>query len=240
MGILSWFHITESTKGQLRKENDELKERISQMENELQSFARSQPNNTEERVIPATLDTNLLSLASPTQVTDQEPVPPSFNSNHKEILIPEGSTGYDYPTIFSMPFKFRTEQVRVVDPYIRLWYQIDNFERFCGDLVDHANMNKMGLGKITLTTCKADEANVEEQNRRFERLGKDWLQRLHGIELELIWADDKLLHHRHIDFCNGWKVLIDRGLNIYKPTTRKVPNDKFPCRQTKVDIIYHP
>jgi hypothetical protein len=109
-------------------------------------------------------------------VTDQEPVPPSFNSNHKEILIPEGSTGYDYPTIFSMPFKFRTEQVRVVDPYIRLWYQvcanldcdgtydifffflqIDNFERFCGDLVDHANMNKMGLGKITLTTCKADE-----------------------------------------------------------------------------------
>ncbi|ELU11627.1 hypothetical protein CAPTEDRAFT_190638 [Capitella teleta] len=185
----------QSTKGQLRKENDDLKEKISQMENELQRFAQSQRNNIEERVVSTTLDTNLSSLASPTQVTDQEQVLPPLNCYREKIWIPDDSTWYGYLNIFKTPFKYQTKKVLVVDPYIQQSYQIENFESFCFDLV---HKTKMGLRKITLMTCKANEGNTR-QEQRLMSFGKDWLEKRYGIKLEIRWVDDKLLHRRHIE-----------------------------------------
>ena len=101
--------------------------------------------------------------------------------------------------------------MKVTDPYIRLFYQVRNLMEFIETVVRQKAEDEEV--KIHLVTV-ADELDPEGQ--------KELLQKIEvscspvGIEFSYEFVDAKSIHARHIIADNGWKIALDRGLDIFQ------------------------
>ncbi len=107
----------------------------------------------------------------------------------------------------------------VTDPYIRLFYQARNFMEFLETIARHkAEDEEIAVHLVTVE----DEFNGDQQRAYLEQMETAAA----AIGLQLTWEYDvtNTLHARHIVTDNGWKILLDRGLDIYQ---RYEMNDAF-------------
>ena len=65
-----------------------------------------------------------------------------------------------------------------------------------------------------------DDGNIEEQTECLDGIAEACI----GTGVEFTWAFDKsgTLHARDISTDSGWKMVLDRGLDIFQPTPRKM------------------
>lgn len=149
----------------------------------------------------------------------------------KTIHIHEGETGYSYQNLFG-PYLKGAKKIYVVDPYVRLEYQIRNFISFAG-MIDTST----GQVELKLTTSAEDAYQEKIQEQKFREISTSLAP--HGILFTFVF--DPVIHDRSIRADNGWCIYPGRGLDIFqKPESKyelsEIDQTKRKCRET--DIIF--
>jgi ATP-dependent Lon protease len=150
----------------------------------------------------------------------------------KTIHINEGDSGHSYQNLFG-PYLKGAKSIQVVDPYVRLEYQIRNFITFIG-IIDTSNSPV----QLTLTTSAEDAYQEKEISKKLDEIKNSVIK--HGVNL--IFDFSTTVHRRGIEADNGWKIISDRGLDIFqKPDSKyelsEVDQTKRKCRETEITYI---
>jgi len=135
---------------------------------------------------------------------------------HRSFL--EHQRGVTYDDLFG-PYLVGARHIVVTDPYIRLFYQARNFM----ELLECIARQKAEDEEITVQLMTVeDEFNGDQQRSYLEQI--QTAAAAIGIQLAWAYGSPPTLHARHIVTDHGWKILLDRGLDIYQ---RYEMNDPF-------------
>ena len=135
----------------------------------------------------------------------------------KHLEFRENHAGITYDDLFSEYIR-GAKRLILTDPYIRLFYQTRNLMEFVETVIKVKPEDEEI--HIHLVTVK-DEFKGEAQEIAFEQIQENCV--LAGIQFT--WAfDNGNIHARHIVTDHGWKISLDRGLDIFQPYEM---NDSF-------------
>jgi len=156
----------------------------------------------------------------------------------KHLTFQENQKGISFDTLFG-PYLKGATTITVTDPYIRLFYQMRNFMEFLETVVKHkAPGEEVSVHLVTMD----DEFKGEQQKDNFERMKES----AGGVGVNFTWKfdDTGTIHARHIVTDHGWKISLDRGLDIFQHYEM---NDAFtfsnrlqqyrPCKAFEVTFI---
>lgn len=115
-------------------------------------------------------------------------------------------TGVSYASLFG-PYMKTATKIEIVDPFIRLPYQVENFIEFV-QMVRECNDDPENL-VIHLST-QNDEEHIPDMIDIFDEIQEDL--GAHGIEFTY---DFKADHDRFINTDTGWTITLGRGLDIF-------------------------
>jgi ATP-dependent Lon protease len=138
--------------------------------------------------------------------------PPSLANGPqpRHLTFQEYQRGVTYEQLFG-PYLRGAQHIVVTDPYIRLFYQARNFMEF----LETVARQKADDEEIAVHLVTAEDEFKGEQQRGF-------LEQMQtaaaAIGIQLTWKFDatNTIHARHIVTDHGWKILLDRGLDIYQ------------------------
>jgi len=150
----------------------------------------------------------------------------------KTIRINEGETGYSYKSLFGSYLK-GVSKIDLADPYIRLEFQIRNLLAFIG-IIDTV----YGPVELHLITGTEDEYQKRINSQKFDEIAGSLEG--HGITFTYEFSDT--IHRRGIELDNGWRIIIDRGLDLFqKPDSKyelsEVDQAKKKCRETEIVFL---
>lgn len=150
----------------------------------------------------------------------------------KEVQIHEEETGHSYKALFGA-YIANAEHIDIKEPYLRLRYQLDNFKHFCSLVAQIGNAKTIELvtGQLENEDWELSESYLEDVKRRLDE----------DFSIQFNWKRDLSLHAREIKTNDGWVILSDRGLDIYKkPENRNefgyFDLDLRKCKQTTIHI----
>ena len=158
---------------------------------------------------PATASKN----AEPEVTSSSRPSskPKSLEPGH--LVFAENRKGITYDDLFG-PYLVGATKIIVTDPYIRRFHQAKNFMELIETILRYktpeSNVN------LRLITCPEPVAEFEQKQREFL---DQIVESCAGSDIEFSWFFDETqtAHARHIVTDTGWKILLDRGLDIYQP-----------------------
>jgi len=139
-------------------------------------------------------------------VTSPEPVGPqpghlSFNENQK---------GVTFDALFG-PYLVGAQKITITDPYVRAFYQVRNVM----ELIETIAKTKSPADEVEvhLITC-VDGIRPEKQAENLGAIAAS----CEGIGINFSWEFDETntIHARHIVTDTGWKIALDRGLDIFQ------------------------
>lgn len=170
-----------------------------------------------------------------TAIADDLTASEEYEPATKTIRIDEGDMGYSYQILFG-PYLKGARSIHIIDPYVRLEYQIRNLMAFIG-VVDSSN----GTVQVSLTTSAEDAYQEREISKKLEEVKANVVK--HNIDLTFDFS--VTVHRRGIEADNGWKIIIDRGLDIFqKPDSKyelsEVDQTKRKCRETEIVYLKGP
>ncbi|NCD32295.1 MAG: BREX system Lon protease-like protein BrxL [Spartobacteria bacterium] len=166
----------------------------------------------------------------------EQGAPPPLEEKHQAFQ--ENQKGISYDTLLG-PYLKGASTVTVTDPYIRLFYQLRNFMEFLETVVKYkAPDDEVAVHLVTVE----DGFKGEQQNENFEKMKESAA----AVGVQFSWEFDNTgtIHARHIVTDNGWKISLDRGLDIFQHYEM---NDAFafanrlqqyrPCKAFEVTIF---
>ncbi len=131
-----------------------------------------------------------------------------LEEGHREIK--ENQKGCSF-TDLVLPYLKGAKKLSITDPYIRNFFQQRNLMEF---LVSVVKINYPAEEtEVHLVTIQ-DEFKVDKQEENFEKM-KDSLAR-YGLIFTWEYDVAKTIHARHIETDTGWKISLDRGLDVYQ------------------------
>ncbi|MBQ6007747.1 MAG: BREX system Lon protease-like protein BrxL [Kiritimatiellae bacterium] len=156
------------------------------------------------------------------KVTDG-PVAVDSGPKSGHFTFAEGDTGISYDHLFGDYLK-GAKKIVVVDPYIRSFRQERNFMEF----METVFWNRIGNEKVevVLETVKSD-FNSDAQIENFEKIRDAFAPE--GIDFSWNFPTEKI-HARSIRTDTGWKISLDRGLDIFDPSYSSDISDAFSLR----------
>lgn len=140
---------------------------------------------------------------------------------------------------FLGPYLKGAKKITITDAYIRLFFQARNLM----ELLETIARQKLEEEEVEvhLVTAK-DEFSPENQIEFFVKIQDNLVPT--GILFDWEFVDSQSIHARHIVTDHGWKILLDRGLDIYQ---RYEMNDAFaitnrlqqyrPCKAFEVTYL---
>lgn len=185
-------------------------------------------------------DGEILEAAQPSssQVPPETLAPAEPILKEKHLTFQENQKGISFDTLLG-PYLKGATAITITDPYIRLFYQIRNFMEFLETVVKHKAPDEEV--SVHLVTTE-DEFKGEQQKDNFEKMKES----ASAVGVNFIWEFDGTgtIHARHIVTDHGWKISLDRGLDIYQQYEM---NDAFtfanrlqqfrPCKAFEVTFI---
>ena len=126
--------------------------------------------------------------------------------------------GVSFDKLFGQHLKGAT-QLTLTDPYLRVFHQIRNLMEFIETVVKF----KAPEDDVTVhIVTSPDDTRMEQQVQYLEQVQ----QNAESAGVRVTWEFDgtNTIHARHIVTDNGWKILLDRGLDIFQ---RFEMNDAF-------------
>jgi len=136
----------------------------------------------------------------------------------QHLTFHENQRGISFDTLFG-PYLRGASKITVTDPYIRLFHQTRNLMEFVETVVKYkADEDEVAIHLITTL----DDFKGEQQQ---ENLGKiQQAAATAGIKFSWEFDGSGTIHARHVVTDHGWKILLDRGLDIFQ---RYEMNDAF-------------
>jgi ATP-dependent Lon protease len=137
--------------------------------------------------------------------------------------VQENESDISYYRLFASPLK-DARAIELVDPYIRNFHQVKNLFEFLQMVM---KLQEVGdeVG-VHLRTTRASDYDTEQ-----EGLLEQVVDSFSGTPVNFTYeiTDDRSLHARYITTDTGWKITLDRGLDIFQPFDRK---DAFSLENT--------
>jgi len=184
-------------------------------------FAYTRPDGSEvliktleEQAYPAIYYKNGDSIESVEQTTDfitspiAVPQPQAGGPEEGHVTVKENQRGVDFDTLFG-PYVKGATKVVLTDPYIRIFHQARNLMEFI-ETIARVKPDDERV-EVELITSE-EEFTSEKQLDFFEQIQKNCLPS--GILFS--WRFETTIHARHIVTDNGWKILLDRGLDVFQ------------------------
>lgn len=140
----------------------------------------------------------------------------------KHVKVFENQKGISYHQLFAPVLK-GAQYLHLHDPYIRTFYQVKNLAEFCRMLLE---LKKPGEDLQLNVYTKHDEYDDEKAVKTKQYL-EMLAQSLENTELRFFYEFDQSqsFHARSIETDTGWKISLDRGLDIFLPyDTRNLLN----------------
>lgn len=156
-----------------------------------------------------------------------EPVAPSeghrvFNENQK---------GVTFGDLF-WPWVAGAKKIVITDPYIRMFHQVRNVMEF----VEMIAMRKAPEDEVSvhLVTCLDD---IYPEKQQSNLIAVEAAGAAAGISFSWEFDGTHTIHARHINSDTGWKISLDRGLDIFQKFEMNdafsLPNRLQAYRQVK-------
>lgn len=137
-----------------------------------------------------------------------EPVKIELSEGQK--IIRDNQSGISYDLLVGA-YLIGATDVKVVDPFIRLPYQLRNFMEFAKLLSEKKDPDVEV--KLHLVTSN-NEDYIEGAKDAFEQMTYS----LESIGIIFTYEFDDFIHDRSIVLDNGWKIVLGRGLDIWQKT----------------------
>lgn len=146
---------------------------------------------------------------SPDNASETRPSPPPpAQAGH--LVFPENSKNVSYRSLFAKHL-LGAREITVVDPYVRAFWQIKNFMEFVQMV--HELTPEGDETKIHLVT-KSDPERAVEQDQNLMKILDSCIGSRVSVEFE--YSANDTLHARSITTDTGWKISLDRGLDIFQ------------------------
>ncbi len=126
------------------------------------------------------------------------------------FTIAENQTGISYRSLFG-PYLHGAKKLTIVDPYIRKQYQIRNLIEFMQVVLDGKPEGEEIAVHLITDSGEFSRTEIDETFRQVQ----DDLQK---VDIDFTSEFDKKgsLHARSITTDTGWKIILDRGLDIFQ------------------------
>ena len=165
----------------------------------------------EEKEYPAFYNSKIAeSITSEENAPLEETVRKDSLPKEKNLSFVENQKGISYEDLF-YPYLNGASKITITDPYIRLFYQTRNLMEFLELVVKNKRLEEEV--EVYLLTIK-DDNNPDQQTDYFSQMRDN----LAPAGVAFTWEFDptNTIHARHIVSNNGWKILLDRGLDIFQ------------------------
>lgn len=143
--------------------------------------------------------------------TESNTAKASSTPEEKHLTFKENQKGVSYQKLFADYLK-GAKQITITDPYIRLFYQTRNLMELLELIVRHKAADDE-INVELLTT--EDEFRGDQQSESLDKIKESC--EAAGIQFNWKFDGNGTIHARHIVTDNGWKVSLDRGLDIFQP-----------------------
>ncbi|NQY33779.1 MAG: BREX system Lon protease-like protein BrxL [Alteromonadaceae bacterium] len=156
----------------------------------------------------------------------------------QHLTLAENQRGVSYDELFG-PYLKGARHITITDPYIRLFYQAKNLMELLETIVKQKSEDEEVV--VSLITVE-DEFKGDHQRDYFEKIQSS----MFAVGIKFAYSFDTYgsQHARHIVTDTGWKVSLDRGLDIFQQYD---VNDAFslstrlqkhrPCKAFEVTFI---
>jgi len=149
------------------------------------------------------------------QYPKQPPAPAAVNEKtpelkERQVIVKENQRGITFNKLFSDYLK-NVKKITVTDSYIRIYHQIRNFMEFLETIV--RIKPKDDEVEVHLITVE-DEFKGPQQIENFIKIQENYA--VAGLYFTWEFDETKKIHARHIVTDHGWKILLDRGLDIFQ------------------------
>ncbi|MDO8845910.1 BREX system Lon protease-like protein BrxL [Methylicorpusculum sp.] len=135
-------------------------------------------------------------------------VEPALKEKH--LNFQENQKGISFDTLLG-PYLIGATKITIADPYIRQFYQVRNLMEFLETVVKLKSQDEEV--SVHLITTE-DEFKGEQQKEYLEKIKES----SSAIGVNFTWEFDGTgtIHARHIVTDKGWKISLDRGLDIFQ------------------------
>lgn len=155
--------------------------------------------------------------------------------NGKQLVVKENQKGISYKKLFADHLD-GAQRIEIVDPYIRAYHQVRNLMEFC-DMV----LQTLPEGEeveVSLLTG-VDTESEEEQEELLDELEAGLSGTGIRFEYDREWSG---IHARSIKTDTGWKISLDRGLDIFQPPSSRfdlgrVNQEERRCKPFEVTYL---
>ncbi|MFW1798533.1 BREX system Lon protease-like protein BrxL [Acinetobacter nematophilus] len=150
-------------------------------------------------------ETTAASAAYPseTYVVDELP-------HERHLTFAENQRGVSYEELFG-PYLRGVKHITITDPYIRLFFQARNLMELLETIVKlKAEEDEIVVNLVTVE----DELKGDQQREFFEKIQNEMFTV--GIKFVYSFDNSGSQHARHIVTDTGWKISLDRGLDIFQ------------------------
>jgi len=150
-------------------------------------------------------------------------------------IIRDNQTGISYDLLFGDYLEGATE-IKVIDPYVRLSYQLRNFMEFA-QLVSKRKKPEDEV-KLHLVTNN-NEDFIENIKESFRQMAES----LEPFGIIFTFEFDTQIHDRSISLDNGWKIILGRGLDIFQKTggwfdIAEYDQEKRQCKACEITYVW--
>lgn len=128
----------------------------------------------------------------------------------QHLTFSENQRGVSYDSLFG-PYLKGAQHITITDPYIRLFYQAKNLMELLETVVKQKQEEDEIV--VSLVTVE-DEFKGEQQREYFEKIQASLFAV--GVKFGYSFDTTGSQHARHIVTDTGWKISLDRGLDIYQ------------------------
>lgn len=182
-------------------------------------------------------------LADQVQLTDNTDSPTQIKKkielrSGKHIVVVENERGVSYEKLFA-PYLEGAAEITIYDPYIRQFYQIKNVMEFLQMVL---MIKPEGDDIQVKLKTKYDDLNKVETEERLSQLKESFEGS--GIDFDYEFDQTIGFHARSVETDTGWKITLDRGLDIFQPYDFRNPfnlanniQEERQCKQFEVTYL---
>ena len=153
-------------------------------------------------------------------------------------VIKENQRGISYDDLFGTYLR-GAKRIEITDPYLRAFYQVRNLMELMETIVKFKDADhEVEVHVVTVQ----DEFNEESQVEYFQQIQKACTTV--GIHFSMAFDPIGKIHARHIVTDNGWKISLDRGLDIFQRYEMKDAFDfsnrlqqERPCKNFEITYL---
>ncbi|WP_020534915.1 BREX system Lon protease-like protein BrxL [Lewinella cohaerens] len=179
------------------------------------------------------------------QLSEEEALAQSVATAPKELpavvlkegqtIIMDNQTGVSYDQLFG-PYLKGAESIKLIDPYVRLPYQLRNFMEFARLIAQSKDASdEVALHLVT----NNNEDYLENAKSAFQQMADS----LDPLGIRFTYEFDNDIHDRSILLDNGWKILMGRGLDIFQKTggwfdIAEYDQERRQCKACEVTYLW--